>query len=157
MRERFLIDSRPRISRTALVLLLAVAGCHGPECVVSTTQYTTSVSASGIVGPTQGLPVARFDLTQDFVTHTPYEACVEGPLQDVGVVSLKVTSTASATLAIEFDVQGLNADGTPVWFQRETIQRIAPGQTVDVGEVSTSPTHVDKGARVILTSVTVVP
>ena len=41
----------------------------------------------------------------------------------------------------------------PSGASRRRSQRIAPGQTVDVGQISTSPTHVDLGAKVILTAV----
>jgi hypothetical protein len=157
MRDRFVIEPGRRIARTALVSLLVVAGCGDEKCVVSTTQYRTSVSTVGYIGATQGQPVARFDLTQDFISHTPYEACAQGPLQDVGVVRLSVTSMATAPLAIEYDVQGLNTDGIPVWFQPGAIQHINPQETVDMGQITVSPTHVDVGARVILTSVKVVP
>jgi hypothetical protein len=157
MLERFVRDSGHRIGRVLLVSLLAVAGCGGEKCVTTTTQYTTTVSTVGYVGPTQGQPVARFDLTQDFINHTPYEACAQGPLQDVGVVRLTVTSLASTPLAIAYDVQGLNVDGVPVWFQPGVIQRINPKETLDMGEVTVSPTRVNLGAKVVLTSVTVLP
>jgi hypothetical protein len=155
MLQRFVRDFGHRIGRAALASLLAVAGCRGDRCITTTTQYTTTVSTVGYVGPTQGQPVARFDLTQDFISHTPYEACAQGPLQDVGAVHLSVTSTASTPLAIEYDVQGLNADGIPVWFQPGAIQRIDPNQNLDMGTISVSPTHVDLGAKVVLTAVTV--
>ena len=157
MRERLVSDSRRRLSGVALMWLLAVAGCGNERCVTSSTQYTTTVSTVGYVGPTQGQPVARFDLTQDFITHTPYEACAQGPLQDVGVVRLSVTSTASTPLKLEYDVQGLNADGIPVWFQPGVIQRIDPKETLDMGTITVSPTRVNLGAKVVLTSVTVLP
>jgi hypothetical protein len=157
MLEGFVSEFGHRIGRVALLSLLVVAGCGDEKCVVATTQYTTSVSTVGYVGPTQGQPVARFDLTQDFISHTPYKACAQGPLQDVGVVRLSITSMASAPLAIEYDVQGLNVDGIPVWFQPGVIQRINPKETVDVGEITVSPTKVNLGARVVLTSVTVLP
>jgi hypothetical protein len=152
-----MIALRMRIACVAFAMSLLVAGCGGEQCVTRTTQYKTSVNAVGNAGATQGLPVARFDLTQDFVSHTPYKACAQGPLQDVGTIQLTVTSTASTPLAIEFDVQGLNAEGTMVWFQPGKIQRIMPGETLAVGTISVSPTHVDAGARVILTSVTPLP
>lgn len=157
MLERFVLDSGHRIGRVVLVSLLAVAGCGEEKCVTTTAQYTTTVSTVGYVGPTQGQPVARFDLTQDFIYHTPYEACAQGPLQDVGVVRLTVTSTASTPLSIAYDVQGLNADGIPVWFQPGVIQRINPQETLDMGELTVSPTRVNLGAKVVLTSVTVLP
>jgi hypothetical protein len=150
-------DLRVHITRVALATLLLVAGCSDEKCVTQTTQYKTSVNAVGLAGTTEGVPVARFDLTQDFISHTPYEACAQGPLQDVGIVRLTVTSTASTPLAIEYDVQGINADGVMVWFQPGLIQRITPGESVEVGTVGVTPTHVDQGARVILTSVKVVP
>lgn len=157
MLEHFVLDSGHRIGRVVLVTLLALAGCGGEKCVTSTSQYTTSVNTVGYVGPTQGQPVARFDLTQDFINHTPYEACAQGPLQDVGVVHLSVTSTSSTPLRLEYDVQGLNADGIPVWFQPGVIQRIDPKETLDMGTITVSPTRVNLGARVVLTSVTVLP
>jgi len=132
-----------------------LVACKGPECVVQTTQYTTSVSTVGYIGPTQGKPVARFDLTQDFITHTPYEACAQGPLQDVGVVRLKVTSLAAKPLELKFDVQGLNADSIPVWKQAVVIPRIAPNETLDLGEVTVTPTQLRLGALIVLSGVTV--
>jgi hypothetical protein len=153
----FMIGSRSHIGRWALLSAVAVAGCADEKCTVTTTQYTTSVTTVGYVGPTLGKPVARFDLTQDFISHEPYAACAQGPLQDVGAVRLSVTSTATAPLAIEYDVQGLNADSIPVWSQPGLIQRIMPGETVEVGQISVSPTHVDHGARVILKSVNILP
>jgi len=155
--ERFVSASGNRIGRVVLVALLAVAGCGDEKCITTTTQYTTSVSTVGYIGATQGQPVARFDLTQDFINHTPYEACAQGPLQDVGAVHLSVTSTSSAPLSIAYDVQGLNADGIPVWFQPGVIQRIDPSETLDMGTITSSPTRVNLGAKVVLTSVTVLP
>jgi hypothetical protein len=155
--ERFVIASRSRTGRVALLSAFAAAGCADAKCIVTTTQFTTSVTTVGYVGPTLGQPVARFDLTQDFVSHEPYAACAQGPLQDVGAVRLSVTSTATAPLALDFEVQGLNADSIPVWSQPGTIQRIMPGETVEVGQISVSPTHVDHGAKVILKSVAILP
>jgi hypothetical protein len=144
--------------RLAAILGAVVAmGCRGPECTVSTTQYSTSVSALGYNGPTQGVPVARFNLTQDFISHTPYAACTEGPLQDVGVIRATVTNISSVPLLLTFDLQGLNASGIMVWDQVRTVERIMPNETVDLGDVSVSPTHVDLGAKVVFTAVTVLP
>lgn len=155
--DRFVPASPNRIARVVLVSLLALAGCGSEKCITTTSQYTTSVNTVGYVGPTQGQPVARFDLTQDFVNHTPYEACAQGPLQDVGVVHLSVTSTSSTPLRLEYDVQGLNADGIPVWFQPGVIQRIDPKETLDMGTITVSPTRVNLGAKVVLTVVKVLP
>jgi len=155
--ERSMPASTNHLGRVVLVSLLAVAGCGSERCITTTSQYTTSVSTVGYIGPTQGQPVARFDLTQDFVNHTPYEACAQGPLQDVGNVHLSVTSTSTTPLSLEYDVQGLNADGVPVWFQPGVIQRINPNETLDMGTITSSPTRVNLGARVVLTSVKVLP
>jgi hypothetical protein len=157
MPQSLLTHSGRRFVGVALASLLAVAGCGSEQCVVKTTQYTASVNAIGYSGPTQGKPIARFDLTQDFVSHTPYEACAQGPLQDVGVVRLKVTNTYATPLAIEYDVQGIDTDSIPMWFQPGSIPRILPNETIDLGELVTTPTKLNLGARVILTSVTVLP
>jgi len=157
MLERVMIDSRRRIALGALASLVAFGACKDERCVVSTTQYTTSVTARGTSGATLGEPVARFDLTQDFVSHTPYRACAQGPLQDVGVVRARITSLSAAPLMLTYDLQGLDADGIPVWFYPDSIGSLMPNQTLDLGEVSTTPTHVDAGARVILKSVSILP
>ena len=121
MRERVVIDSRRRIAVVAAVSLLAVGACKDEQCVVATTQYTTSVTLTGSSGPTTGQPIARFDLSQDFISHTPYRACAQGPLQDVGVVRLKVTSLSATPLEIVYDLQGTNAENIPVWSYVDSI------------------------------------
>jgi hypothetical protein len=146
-----------RTSRAALASLVLTAGCRGAECVVSTTQYTTSVDALGYVGETAGKAVARFDLTQDFVSHTPYEACAQGPLQDVGAVHATLTNLTSTPFLIEFDVQGVNASGLMVWDHAARVSRVPANGTVDLGVVGVSPVPVDVGAKVVLTALTILP
>ena len=155
MRPRVPIDARRRIGRLAVAALLAASGCGSAECVTQTTQYSTTINTVGYFGPLTGLPVARFDLTQDFVSHTPYEACAQGPLQDVGVVRLKVTSVAAEPLALAFDVQGLNADSLPIWKQAVVIPRIAPNETLDLGPITVTATQLRLGAVIVLSGVTV--
>jgi hypothetical protein len=158
MLQRIVIGSRRRFGGIVLASVLATAaGCGEEKCVVQTTQYTASITTVGYYGPTTGQPVARFDLTQDFISHTPYAACAQGPLQDVGVVTLKVTSLSAVPLALKFDVQGLNKDSIPVWKQPMVLPRLDPGQTVDLGQVTVSPTHLDLGALVVLTQADVLP
>ena len=157
MLERMVLDSRRRIALVTLVSLLAVGACKDQQCVVQTTQYSASVTTTGYFGPTTGQPVARFDLTQDFISHTPYAACAQGPLQDVGVVRLKVTSLSPAPLALSFDVQGLNKDGIPAWTQLVVLPRLEPSQTVDLGQVTVSATKLELGAKVVLTQADVLP
>jgi hypothetical protein len=146
-----------RIGRLAAASLMFAAGCQAPECVVQTTQYTTTANAIGYLGPTEGKPVARFDLTQDFITHTPYAACAQGPLQDVGVVRATVTNIAGAPLAIKFDVQGMGKSGNMVWSHVDSIGRIMPNETLDLGEVGVSPVRLDIGARVVVTALAILP
>ena len=141
----------------AAALLMLAAACQGSECVVQTTQYTTSVSTVGYIGPTQGKPVARFDLTQDFVTHTPYEACAQGPLEDVGAIRATVTNISSLPLLLVFDLQGVNAAGLMVWDHVARVEHILPNETVDLGQVGVSTFHVDLGAKVVFTEVTILP
>src|SRR5258705_2003491 len=110
-----------RSGRLAAISIALLVGCGGSECKVENVEYTKSLNAVGYAGATQGVTVARFDLSQDFVTHTPYEACAQGPLQDAGVVQLTITSLASAPIFIKYDLQGLNASGTPVWSHQDSV------------------------------------
>ena len=145
--------------RLAAIAIVLVVGCGGSECKVQNVTYSKSLNAVGYAGATQGVTVARFDLTQDFVTHTPYEACAQGPLADAGNVSLSITSLATAPVFIKYDVQGLNSAGNPVWFYPDTIGvTIAPQQTVNVGQIMSSTTKLgDGGARLLLRAATYVP
>jgi hypothetical protein len=148
-----------RPSRVAASLLCFLAGCGGSECVVKTTQYDFSVSTVGYSGATKDLPVARFDLKQNFISHEPYAACAQGPLEDVGVVDLTITSLASTPLFIKYDVQGLNSSGTPVWSHADTVGVvIAPSQALAVGQIAVSPQKLGDGqARVLLQAAEIVP
>ena len=141
----------------AIVLVVACGG--GSECKVETIHYTKSMNAVGFGGETQGLTVARFDLTQDFVSHTPYEACAQGPLQDVGNVSLSITSLVPKPILLRYDVQGLNTSGIPVWSHPDTLGlTLNPNQTVQVGQIATSPVQLGQGgARVSLQTAQYVP
>jgi hypothetical protein len=143
--------------RLAAVGIVVIAGCKDPSCTTQSTKYATTVSTVGYTGPTTGLPVARFDVMQNYVSHTPYEACVTGPLQDVGTIDLTITSIAAWPVSFAYELQGVNADGNPMWFFRDSVARLAPGQTLSVGRVATSPVPVDLGARVIFTFVAQVP
>jgi hypothetical protein len=146
-----------RTGRLAAISLCFLAAC-GSDCVEKTTQYNFSVSTVGYVGATLGLPVARFDLTQNFITHEPYEACAQGPLVDIGVVDLKITSLASTPLFIKYDVQGLNASGTPVWSHADTIGVvIAPSQSISVAHIASTAQPLGSGsARVLLQAAEIV-
>jgi hypothetical protein len=150
------IRSRLLVS-VAIVLALVCGG--GSECKVQDVQYTKSLNAVGFGGETQGVTIARFDLTQDFITHTPYAACAQGPLQDVGNISLTITSLAPKPVFIKYDVQGLNTSGIPVWSHADTLGvTLAPSQTISVGQIITSPQQLGEGgARVSLQAAEYVP
>jgi hypothetical protein len=139
MFERVMIHSQRRIALSALASLLAVGACKDEQCVVSTTQYTSSATAMA-VWETPPTPVARFDLTQDFVSHTPYKACAQGPTQDVGVVRAKTTSLWPVPVKLFYDVQAVGSDSVPVWFHYDSILVFKPNETVDLGEIITTPT-----------------
>ena len=141
----------------AIVLVVACGG--GSECKVETIHYTKSLNGVSSGGETQGVTVAGFDLTQDFVSHTPYAACADGPLQDVGNVSLAITSLVSKPIVIKYDVQGLNADGIPKWSHPDTLGvRLEAGQTLSVGQIVTTPVQLGiGGARVSLQGADYVP
>lgn len=147
-----------RSGRVAAISIVLVLGC-GSDCKVENVEYTKSLNTVGYAGATQGVPIARFDLTQNFVTHTPYEACAQGPLQDVGVVVLSITSVAPAPVFIKYDVQGLDAAGIPVWSYADTVGFIlAPNRTIAIGEITTSTQALGAGgARVLLQAAELVP
>jgi hypothetical protein len=141
----------------AMVLLVITSGCKDENCVTRTTQYATTVNTVGYSGPTAGLPVARFDVKQNYISHTPYEACITGPLEDVGTIDLTITSIAAWPVSFAYELQGVNEAGNPMWFYRDSVARLGMGQTLSVGRVATSPARVDLGARVIFTYVAQVP
>jgi len=148
---------RRPLATIAIVLAAACGG--GSECKVETIQYTKSLNGNGFAGETQGVAVARFDLTQDFVTHTPYAACGSGPLQDVGNVSLSVTSLVPKPIFLKYDVQGLNTGGLRVWGHADTLGVVLnPNQTLDVGQIMTTPQKLGEGgAKVLLQAAEYVP
>ena len=141
----------------AIVLVVACGG--GSECKVETIHYTKSLNGVSSGGETQGVTVARFDLTQDFISHTPYAACAQGPLQDVGNVSLSITSLVPKPVLLRYDVQGLNTSGIPVWSHPDTLGlTLNPNQTVQLGVITTSPVQLGQGgARVSLQTAQYVP
>ena len=128
-----------RSSRLAAISIVLLAGCGGSECKVENVEYTKSVNATGYAGATQGVTVARFDLTQNFVTHTPYAACAQGPLRTS--VSSRSPSRASRRLPCSSSTtsRGSTPAALPVWSHADTIGvTIAPNETLAVGQISTS-------------------
>jgi hypothetical protein len=101
---------------------------------------------------TNGAPVARFDLRQDFTRYAA--ACTE---TSGGPISLSIVSTAPIPLRFDYSLEGLGATGLLVWRYVGTINRIAPGQRIDVGQVASTPVRVDVAARATLAGVVSVP
>ena len=134
----------------AIVLVVACGG--GSECKVETIHYTKSLNGVSSGGETQGVTVARFDLTQDFVSHTPYTACAQGPTQDVGVVRAKITSLWPVPVRLFYDVQAVGSDSVPRWFHYDSIMVLKPNETVDVGDVITTPTKLSTVTTKVLVS-----
>jgi len=157
MLERVMIDSRRRTALSALASLLAVGACKDERCVVETTQYTNTVLAMA-TWETPPTPVARFDLSQDFVSHTPYKACAQGPTQDVGVVRAKITGLWPVPVKLYYDVQGVGSDSIPVWFHYDSVQSVKPNETVDVGEVIITPAKLGTVTpRVLISKILTLP
>jgi hypothetical protein len=150
-------NSSRMLAAFAIVLVVACGG--GSECKVEDIQYTKSLNAVGYTGAAQGVTLARFDLKQDFISHTPYAACAQGPLQDVGNVSLTITSVAPQAFFIKYDVQGLDDTGIPVWSHADTLGTvIQPNQVITVGTITTSPQKLGEGgARISLQAAEYVP
>ncbi|MCC6773277.1 MAG: hypothetical protein IT360_18980 [Gemmatimonadaceae bacterium] len=98
-----------------------------------------------------GAPVASFRLTQD------HQSAGSGCAPAGGsAVALSVTSIASVPLRFDYLVQGVGATGLVVWSRSGSVPRLAPGQSLDVGQVARTPVRVDVGARAILTNIAVV-
>ena len=157
MLECVMIGSRRRIALGTLASLLAVGACKDDQCVVETTQYTSSATAMS-VWETPARPIARWDLTQDFVSHTPYKACAQGPTQDVGVVRAKITGLWPVPVKLYYDVQGVGSDSIPVWFHYDSVQSVKPNETVDVGEVIITPAKLGTVTpRVLISKILTLP
>jgi hypothetical protein len=140
-----------------IAILTLTAACGKESCNVENLVFTSTLNGTG-TGTMLDVPVAKFELTQNFLSHTPYAACTTGPLQDVGVVDLTVTNTYSAPLRITYDLQGLTAGGTGgAWALIDTIPRLGPGESISKTKIAVTTTRLDSGARVVITSSQVVP
>ena len=143
----------------AVVSLLGLAfgaACTEPSCTEQDTLYT----ASADVTPTGKPAVARVDLTQTFKTYGPV-GCSGEPLQPVGVVTGSITNTSSAPMTLAFSVQGLNAQGTPVWSFPDTssftVEAFQPSQTLDLGQMKITTQKLSGGVRTVVTAYAPVP
>lgn len=131
-------------------LLAALAACPNSTepCVKSETPVVNSFSTA----LTNGAPVAVFRLDQTVVSYQPAGCDASG-----GPVMLTLTSSAPVALRFDYTIQGLNALGGPAWSFQGSIAKLAPGQTLVVGQVANTPVRVDVGARAFLANVFVVP
>jgi hypothetical protein len=150
----------PRRSATPLVILAAAmwasACCEitgscekKQDCAERQQSYVGSFNTF----LNNGAPVATFRLDQ---TVTQYQGS-DCPLSGGGPVTLTITSTAPVPLRFEYLLQGLGATGLVVWSYQGSVSRIAPGQSIAVGQVATTPVRVDVGARASLGNVAQVP
>jgi hypothetical protein len=146
---------RRRMFPAAAAAFVVSWGCKMPTCVATTTPYTYSVDMAATAGPRSGLPVAHFDVVQNFVAHAPL-GCDGAPTQDVGAVTLSIRSTAPVAQTFLYSVQGLNEIG-PVWAYEDTVKAIAPGQTLTVNRIAVTPLKLTFGARVLLKDVLPLP
>jgi hypothetical protein len=143
----------------AVVSLLGLAfgaACTEPSCTEKDVLYT----ASADVTPTGKPAVARVDVSQTFKTYGPV-GCSGEPLQPVGVVTGSITNTSGAPMTLAFSVQGLNAQGTPVWSFPDTaslkIDAFQPSQTVDLRQMKVTTQKLSAGVRTVVTQYTPVP
>jgi hypothetical protein len=99
-----------------------------------------------------GAPVATFRLEQEHRSAT--SACDDA---SDNAISLSITGIAPVPLRFEYLVQGVGATGLVVWSRAGSVPRLAPGQTIELGQIARSPVRVDVGARVILNNIAAVP
>ena len=137
----------------SLIGMTLATACTEPACKETDTIYT----ATSDVTPTGSAAVARVDIAQTFKTYGPV-GCSGEPLEAVGVVTGTVTSTSATPMTLAFSVQGLNAQGTPVWSFPDTasltIEAFQPGQTVDLGQMKITTQKLNAGVRTIVTAYT---
>jgi hypothetical protein len=119
------------------------------QCVASQQVYSGSFNTFA----SNGAPVARFSLQQQYTDYSP-AGCNNGR---GGPVTLTITSTAPVPLAFTYTLEGVGASGLVVWSYQGGVTRIAPGQTIQVGQVASSVVRVDVGARAVFTSLSQVP
>ncbi|MCC6930712.1 MAG: hypothetical protein IT359_17110 [Gemmatimonadaceae bacterium] len=145
-----------RIARNAwafsLTLVLAaccdITGSCSEVCEESTQLLTNSFNTYTVTGA----PVATFSLSQHHRSASASCGDASG-----GAVTLSVTGIAPVPLRFEFQVQGVGATGLVVWNHAGSVPRLAPGQTLDLGQVARTPVRVDVGARALLSNIASVP
>lgn len=136
----------------SLSLLLSacceITGSCSEGCATSPEVLTNSFNTYTATGA----PVATFRLSQEHRSSS-------GSCSDNGndAVALSVTSIAPVPLRFDFQVQGVGATGLVVWNHAGSVPRLAPGQTLDLGQVARTPVRVDVGARAFLSNIATVP
>lgn len=119
--------------------------CDGSTAVQTLTNSFNTFTVTGA-------PVATFRLQQEF------RSAPGGCAGDSdGAISLSITGIAPVPLRFDYTVQGVGATGLVVWSRAGSVPRLAPGQTIDLGQVARSPVRVDVGARAILDNIAAVP
>lgn len=119
-----------------------------PACTASSQTYSYAAPTFTVAGA----PVANFSFNQNYTSYSP-ALCKA----DQGLVNLSITSTAPVPLSFSYNLQGRGATGLIVWSYASTISRIAPGQTINVGQVVNTPVLVNLGVTILLSAITQVP
>ncbi len=133
----------------ALAACCEITGsCETSDCTPEITPLTASFNTFAA----NGAPVATFRLTQDHLS--PADGC-NG--ERGGPVTLAVTGIAPVPLRFDYTLQGVGASGLVVWSNAGSVPRLAPGQTLNLGQVARTPVRVDVGARAILANIFTVP
>jgi hypothetical protein len=140
----------------AILALSFLAACGKETCRVENLVFTQTVTGTGS-GALEGVPIARFEVTQNFLSHTPYSACPTGPLTDVGVADLTVTSLYPSPITLVYDLQGLTSSQVMAWSYRDSLPNFTPGQQITRTRISVSPVKLEQGARVVLVKIQPTP
>lgn len=148
----FRVASAGRMWLLPLALLLTACCEITGSCEADCEQSAVDLSNTFNTYTVTGAPVATFRLNQ---THVSVSSSCSGG--NGSAVTLSVSSIAPVPLKFDFQVQGVGATGLVVWNHAGSVPRLAPGQTLDLGQVARTPVRVDVGARAFLSNIVTVP
>jgi hypothetical protein len=101
-----------------------------------------------------GQTVAEFALTQVYTSYEP-----NGCRSAKSAISLRISSQALVPVAFSYTLRKISqADGHIVWSYNGNVIRLAPGQTIDVGQISSNLGNITLGGvTVVFNSFSQVP
>ncbi len=127
-----------------LLAVLGLAACPSKDQPTAPEVCISSEEVRNVAFPTffQGFTVAEFALRQVYTTYTP-----NGCKNPTSSISLTITSQALVPVAFSYTLRKLSGTtGAQTWSYNGNVIRLAPGQKIDVGQVSTNLGNITLGA-----------